>query len=230
MMRIRMPDFGICLTSFCSLKILGYISSSVKRSKEISSYHLPAAYYGPGTIQSILSVLICLILLWSRYSFTDEQTEAQRYWADRPMSNDCKRYSQAIWPYNWSPLTTVLHCHPARPPSSSDMSLRHSFPLSHPPSLQGRSGFLLLSLHFWVVKTGEYGQPDFPSFGNFRCLSFSDFCGGSENSRASLVAQLVKNPPAMRKTWVQSLGWKDALEKGKATHSSILAWRIPWTL
>ena len=53
-----MPDFGICLTSFCSLKILGYISSSVKRSKEISSYHLPAAYYGPGTIHSILSVLI----------------------------------------------------------------------------------------------------------------------------------------------------------------------------
>ena len=47
--------------------------------------------------------------------------------------------------------------------------------------------------------------------------------------RASLVAQLVKNPPAMRETWVQSLGWEDHLEKGKATHSSILAWRIPWT-
>ena len=41
-------------------------------------------------------------------------------------------------------------------------------------------------------------------------------------SWASLVAQLVKNPPAMRETWVQSLGWKDPLEKGKATHSSIL--------
>ena len=47
---------------------------------------------------------------------------------------------------------------------------------------------------------------------------------------ASLVAQLVKNPPAMQETWVQSLGWEDPLEKGKATHSSILAWRIPWTL
>ena len=47
---------------------------------------------------------------------------------------------------------------------------------------------------------------------------------------ASLVAQLVKNPPAMRETWVQSLGWEDPLEKGKATHSSILAWRIPWTI
>ena len=46
-------------------------------------------------------------------------------------------------------------------------------------------------------------------------------------SWASLVAQLVKNPPAMRETWVRSLGWEDPLEKGKATHSSILAWRIP---
>ena len=44
---------------------------------------------------------------------------------------------------------------------------------------------------------------------------------------ASLVAQQVKNPPAMQETWVQSLGWEDPLEKGKATHSSILAWRIP---
>ena len=47
-------------------------------------------------------------------------------------------------------------------------------------------------------------------------------------SWASLVVQLVKNPPAMRETWVQSLGWEDTLEKGKATHSGILAWRIPW--
>ena len=44
------------------------------------------------------------------------------------------------------------------------------------------------------------------------------------------VAQLVKNPPAMRETWVRSLGWEDAPEKGKATHSSILACRIPWTI
>ena len=41
----------------------------------------------------------------------------------------------------------------------------------------------------------------------------------------SLVAQTVKNPPAMRKTWVQSLGWEDPLEKGMATHSNILAWK-----
>ena len=45
---------------------------------------------------------------------------------------------------------------------------------------------------------------------------------------ASLVSQLVKNPPAMQETCVRSLGWEDPPEKGKATHSSILAWRIPW--
>ena len=49
-------------------------------------------------------------------------------------------------------------------------------------------------------------------------------------SWASLVAHLVKNLPAMWETWVQSLGWEDALEKGKATLSSILAWRILWTV
>ena len=43
-------------------------------------------------------------------------------------------------------------------------------------------------------------------------------------------AQLVKNLPAMRETWVRSLGWEDPLEKEKVTHSSILAWRIPWTI
>ena len=48
-------------------------------------------------------------------------------------------------------------------------------------------------------------------------------------SWACLVAQLVKNPPARRETWVRSLGWEDPLEKGKAPHSSIQAWRVPWT-
>ena len=46
---------------------------------------------------------------------------------------------------------------------------------------------------------------------------------------ASLVTQTVKNPPAMWETLVRSLGWEDPLEKGTASHSSILAWRIPWT-
>ena len=46
--------------------------------------------------------------------------------------------------------------------------------------------------------------------------------------KACLVSQLVKNPPAMQETRVRSLGWEDPLEKGKATHSSILDWKIPW--
>ena len=49
-------------------------------------------------------------------------------------------------------------------------------------------------------------------------------------SWASLVAQLLKSLPAMQETWVHSLGWEDPLEKGKVTHSSILAWRIPWAV
>ena len=49
-------------------------------------------------------------------------------------------------------------------------------------------------------------------------------------SRGSLVAQLVKNPSTMQETRVRSLGWEDPLEKGEATHSNILAWRITWTV
>ena len=50
------------------------------------------------------------------------------------------------------------------------------------------------------------------------------------NRNTSLIAQLVKSPPAMQETPVRSLGWEDALEKGNATHSSILSWRIQWTV
>ena len=50
-----------------------------------------------------------------------------------------------------------------------------------------------------------------------------------ESCKASMVAQMVKNMPAMQKTWVRSLGWEDPLEEDMATYSSILASRIPWT-
>ena len=50
------------------------------------------------------------------------------------------------------------------------------------------------------------------------------------SSWSSLVAQLVKNLPAMRETWVQSLGWEDPLKKGKVTHSNMLTWRVPLTV
>ena len=49
------------------------------------------------------------------------------------------------------------------------------------------------------------------------------------HSRASLVAQMVKNLPTMQETWVQFLGWEDPLENGMATHSRILAWKMSWT-
>ena len=52
----------------------------------------------------------------------------------------------------------------------------------------------------------------------------------AERNQSSLVAQLVKNLPAIRVTWVLSLRWEDPLEKGMATHSSTGAWRIPWTV
>ena len=60
-------------------------------------------------------------------------------------------------------------------------------------------------------------------------LSFLICKMGLSHAWASLVAQTVKNLLAMQKTLVQSLGWEDPLEKGMATHSSILVWRIPWT-
>ena len=55
-----------------------------------------------------------------------------------------------------------------------------------------------------------------------------DAISSQKTQKVSQRAQIVKNLPAMQETWVRSLGWEDALEKGKATHSSILAWRIPW--
>ena len=58
------------------------------------------------------------------------------------------------------------------------------------------------------------GDSDWPSLGHVP-------------TRASLAAQTVKNPPAMRETWVQSLGWEDSMEEGMTTCSSFLAWRIP---
>ena len=54
-------------------------------------------------------------------------------------------------------------------------------------------------------------------------------CNYSKKGGHSLVAQMIKNLSAVQKTWVQSLGWGNSLEKGMATHPCILAWRIPWT-
>ena len=58
---------------------------------------------------------------------------------------------------------------------------------------------------------------------------FQLFGGRGGDFQASLIAHLIKNLPAMQETWVRSLGWEDPLEKEMATHSTILAWRVPWT-
>ena len=68
-----------------------------------------------------------------------------------------------------------------------------------------------------------YGSPSWLTYFHFLIQHIKRFW-------AFLVAQLVKNPPAMWETWVQSLGWEDPLEKRKATHSSNLVWRTPWTV
>ena len=59
------------------------------------------------------------------------------------------------------------------------------------------------------------------------CIKYFEKC--LAHNLSSMVAQTVKNLPAVQETWVQSLGQEDPLEKGMATHSSILAWKIPWT-
>ena len=76
-------------------------------------------------------------------------------------------------------------------------------------------------LLFATYRTSDTIWPlEFPNYMQFR--------GNQERMLASLVTQLVKNPSAMQETPVQFLGQEDPLKKGKATHSSILAWRIPW--
>ena len=84
----------------------------------------------------------------------------------------------------------------------------------------------LLLIYFWLrwvfIAVGRL----FSSCGKWGLLS--SFSAWLLIAVASLVAQLAKNLPAMLETWVRPLCWEDSLEKGKATHSSILAWRIPW--
>ena len=91
----------------------------------------------------------------------------------------------------------------------------------------------MLPLVLWGFPGGSVGKESTCSSGDPGSIPGLGRSTGEEigyppqYSWASFVAQLVKNPPAMRETWVRSLGWEDPLEKGQATHSSILAWRIP---
>ena len=92
--------------------------------------------------------------------------------------------------------------------------------------LQHRLGFLCGS----AGKESACNAGDLGSILGLRGSPGEGNCYPLQYSSASLVAQLVKNPPVMQETWVQSLGWEDLLEKGKATHSNILVWRISWTV
>ena len=92
-----------------------------------------------------------------------------------------------------------------------------------------------ISWRLFPVLLDKYPEVEF--LGHMIILFFNFFnkcqtvlCNIYTISWTCLVAQLVKDPPAVWETWVQSLGWEDPLEKGTATHSSILAWRIPWTV
>ena len=94
----------------------------------------------------------------------------------------------------------------------------------------------LLPVHYYGLPDSSVGKESACNTGDSSSIPGLRRSAGEEigypvqRSQASLVAQLVKNPSVMWMTWAWSLGWEDALEKGKATHSSILAWRIPWTV
>ena len=124
------------------------------------------------------------------------------------------------------------------------LTVLHSALVSmYKPILTFKGHFLHL-IFFLVNKLGLFSISVFPSFffffwNQFQICLFSVFYSfllKKQKSKKllfcigySLVAQMIKNPPAMRESWVKSLGWEDPLEKGMATHSTLLAQRIPWT-
>ena len=145
-----------------------------------------------------------------------------------------------------SRVTGPLPCDAQTPKPASSLwqPSRHPFPLPcHPVPLVDLCflGFcLLVLLIFMPWGLGFPGSPAGKeptcSAGDLGSIPGSGRSSGEgigyplQYSWAFLVVQLVKNPPAMRETWVQSLSCEDTLEKGTVTHSSILAWRIPWTI
>ena len=91
----------------------------------------------------------------------------------------------------------------------------------YPPSVSSASLPLFEKVSVFNAIASKYEKPILYSF----CREQYPL----QYSWTPIVAQMVKNPPAMWETWVRSLSWEDPLEKGMATHSSILAWRIPWS-
>ena len=107
------------------------------------------------------------------------------------------------------------------------------------PSIRVFSNELVLCIRwpkYWSFSFTISPSNEYSGLISFRIVTSSQFEGKSFSYytttlilplHAPLTAQLLRNPPAMQETWVRSLCWEDSLEKGKATHSSILAWRIP---
>ena len=97
-------------------------------------------------------------------------------------------------------------------------------------------GILCLASFRWSFSDSPAGKESTCNAGDLGLIPWLGRSPGEgisyplQYSWTSLVAQLVKNLPAMRETWAWSLGWEDPLENGKASHSSILAWRIPRTV
>ena len=116
--------------------------------------------------------------------------------------------------------------------ASGDQSISCSFSISLSKECLGLISFRIDWFNLFAVQgtLKHLLQPHNSKALILQCSAFFMVQLSHPFSRASLVAQLVKNLPAMRETWVLSLGWEDPLEKGKDTHSSILPWRIPWTV
>ena len=79
-----------------------------------------------------------------------------------------------------------------------------------------------------LEETDQASEPDMAGMLHLSNWELKTQFNNYDKFRVSLVAQMVKSLPAIQETWVQSLGWEDHLEKEMATHSSILAWKIPW--
>ena len=141
---------------------------------------------------------------------------------------------------------TVPVQHPSRLPWGMGIKcflvIKHLLGLTHlssmgPSHWDSNRAFILITISIWCSRKQIHGHTH-----HLATLLVLEEARGTDRKMkkgktmvltkvwASLVAQLEKNLPVMQETWTQSLGWEDPLEKGNAAHSSVLAWRIPWTV
>ena len=190
-------------------------------------------------IPACVSFSPAFLMMYSAYKLNKQGDNIQPWRTPFPIWNQsvvqCPVLTVASWPA-YTFLKRQIRW------SGIPISFRifHSFPLfatpwtaAHQPSLSitnSRSLLKLLSIesmilskHFILCHPLLLHFQSFPASGSFPMSRSFTSDHHTIKNKASLVAQLVKNPPAMQETWVQSLGWEDPLEKGKATHSSTLA-------